>query len=90
VSLWYQTLVSALRGALPRWRWTGSLSHQGGSLNGRSQKDRLRVELRYARGVWQVQLWRIVDHDWALASEGQHRDVQALTDYIVEEINREA
>lgn len=52
--MWTKQLTSRLQAELPRWRWKSRLTHRGGTIEGETQKQNIRIALSYARGRWQL------------------------------------
>jgi hypothetical protein len=50
--VWTQQLIQRLRLELPRWQWTPRLTHRGGTIEGETQKQSLRISIKYARRHW--------------------------------------
>ena len=71
--MWHRELVGQLKRELPRWRWRAHLNHQGGTLDGESQKQNIHVEIEYARGAWRLDAYGLLGHrqpQWVLTLEG--------------------
>jgi len=83
--MWTQNLLQELARSLPRWRWKHKLGHRGGWLVGTSQKDTIKIEIAYAKRVWEATFHRQTrGRKWV-----QYNEVTALNlDGLVSSIKR--
>lgn len=86
--MWHRDLPKHLAKVLPRWRWKSRLTHRGGTIEGESQKQNVRVEITHARGRWTLKATGLVGHkqpQTALEVEGTFDDFsEMLVSLLVE------
>jgi hypothetical protein len=58
--VWTQDLLSILKSQLPRWRWQSKLNYRGGTIEGTSQKDQVKIEVSHHNKQWDAVFLRQV------------------------------
>jgi len=81
--VWHRDLSKRLAKELPRWRWKSRLTHRGGTLEGESQKQNIRIELKYARGRWSLKATGLVGRKQPQTDLDVEGDFDDLDDLFV-------